>query len=182
MRAPEKHFNLKLKFNEIASSSTPLTLTKFFHHSYNLATTLPGLRWQKNSTSALLSISLPIRSPKMLTITQSLTVCHATRGLRLTICTIWLLSPFEEVVNVNWNIFSSSNIEYQNNCNWVKPMYSYILHEYVFTGQTNMFIKPAPGPCRGIRELVTNHWVVRDLVCILSEFAIRTLRNPAYNT
>ena len=34
MRAPEKRFNLK--FNEIfASSGTPLTLTKFFHHSYN---------------------------------------------------------------------------------------------------------------------------------------------------
>ena len=45
MRAPEKRFNLKLKFSEIfASSGTPLTLTKFFHHSYNLVTTLPGLR------------------------------------------------------------------------------------------------------------------------------------------
>ena len=29
-----------------------------------------------------------------------------------------------------------------------------------------MFIKPAGRP-RGIRDLVTNHWVVRDLVCIL---------------
>ena len=84
MRAPEKRFNLKFKFNEIfASSGTLLTLTKFVHHSYNMATTLPGLRWQKNSTSALLSISLPIRGPKMWTITQSLTVCHATTGLTL---------------------------------------------------------------------------------------------------
>ena len=175
MRAPEKRFNLKLKFNEIfASSGTPLTLTKFFQHSYNLATTLPGLRWQKYSTSALLSISLPIRSPKMWTIIQSLTVCHATTGL--TICSIWLLSPFEEVVNVNWNIFSSSNIEYQNNCN-LSQTNLFIYITWICIHWSNKHVYKTGDRPRGIRELVTNHWVV----CILSELAIRTLRNPTYN-
>ena len=169
MRAPEKRFNLK--FNEIfASSGTPLTLTKFFHHSYNLATTLAGLRWQKYSISALLSISLPIRSPKMWTIIQSLTVCHATG---LTIRSIWLLSPFEEVVNVNWNIFSSSNIEYQNNCN-LSQTNLFIYITWICIHWPNKHVYKTGDRPRGIRELVTNHWVVRDLVCILSEFAIQS--------